>query len=102
MMTNCATDALEQAKLTTADMDRFFPHQANARIIDTVCDQLHLPASIAARTIDEFGNSSAATIPLSLSLASKSRPFQSGERLLLSAAGAGMLAGAAVWKIGAG
>ena len=102
MMTNCATDALEQAKLTTADMDRFFPHQANARIIDTVCDQLHLPASIAARTIDVFGNSSAAAIPLSLSLASKSRPFQSGERLLLSAAGAGMLAGAAVWKIGAG
>ncbi len=102
MMTNCAMDALEQAKLTAADVNRFFPHQANGRIIDTVCDQLHLPASIAARTIDVFGNSSAATIPLSLSLASKSRPFQSGERLLLSAAGAGMLAGAAVWKIGAG
>ncbi|EEQ92963.1 beta-ketoacyl-ACP synthase III [Brucella sp. ZJ1_1] len=102
MMLRCATDALEQAKLTASDVNRFFPHQANARIIDTVCDQLHLPASIAARSIGVFGNSSAATIPLSLSLASKSQPFQSGERLLLSAAGAGMLAGAAVWEIGDG
>ncbi|WP_461726197.1 beta-ketoacyl-ACP synthase III [Brucella sp. LJL56] len=102
MMTNCATNALEQAKLTAADVDRFFPHQANARIIDTVCDRLHLPASIAARTIETFGNSSAATIPLSLSLASRSRPFQPGEPLLLTAAGAGMLAGAAVWRIGDG
>lgn len=102
LMTHCARDALEQAQLGPADVDRFFPHQANARIIDTVCDQLGLPVSIAARTIAAFGNASAATIPLSLSLAAKTRPFQSGERLLLSAAGAGMLAGAALWTIGDG
>ena len=100
MMTRCAVDVLEQAKLAAADVDRFFPHQANARMIDTVCDQLHLPASIAARTIGAFGNSSAATIPLSLSLAAESRAFHPGERLLLSAAGAGMLAGSVAWKIG--
>ncbi|GAA5656128.1 acetoacetyl CoA synthase NphT7 [Brucella sp. NBRC 13694] len=102
MMSRCATDALERAALSATDVNRFFPHQANARITDTVCDQLHLPASITARSIALFGNSSAATIPLSLSLASKSQPFQSGERLLLSAAGAGMIAGAAVWEIGDG
>lgn len=100
LMTHCASDALEQARLDAAAVDRFFPHQANARIIDTVCDRLGVPASIAARTIGAFGNSSAATIPLSLSLAARSRPFQPGEQLLLSAAGAGMLAGAAVWAIG--
>ncbi|WP_411508175.1 beta-ketoacyl-ACP synthase III [Brucella anthropi] len=100
LMTHCASDALEQARLTPAAVDRFFPHQANARIIDTVCDQLGVPRSIAAGTISAFGNSSAATIPLSLSLAAQSRPFQPGERLLLSAAGAGMLAGAAVWTMG--
>ncbi|MBQ0710242.1 MULTISPECIES: beta-ketoacyl-ACP synthase III [unclassified Ochrobactrum] len=99
MMTRCAEDALEQASLVAADVDRFFPHQANRRIIDTVCGQLGLPVSIAANTIGAFGNSSAATIPLSLSLASGTRPFQPGERLLLSAAGAGMLAGAVVWNV---
>lgn len=102
MMTRCAADVLEQAKLAAADVDRFFPHQANARMVDTVCDQLHLPASITARTIGAFGNSSAATIPLSLSLAAESRAFHPGEQLLLSAAGAGMLAGSVVWKIGDG
>ncbi len=99
LMTHCARDALEQAHLGPADVDRFFPHQANTRITDAVCEQLHLPVSIAVRTIGVFGNSSAATIPLSLSLASEARPFEPGERLLLSAAGSGMLAGAAVWKI---
>ncbi|KAB2731109.1 beta-ketoacyl-ACP synthase III [Brucella intermedia] len=99
LMTHCARDALEQAHLGLADVDRFFPHQANTRITDAVCEQLHLPVSIAVRTIGAFGNSSAATIPLSLSLASEARPFEPGELLLLSAAGSGMLAGAAVWKI---
>lgn len=79
------------------DVDRFIPHQANARIVDAVCDQLGLSPTIAVRTIAEFGNSSAATIPLSLSLANMERPFMAGERLLLAAAGAGMTGGAVVF-----
>jgi 3-oxoacyl-[acyl-carrier-protein] synthase-3 len=49
------------------------------------------------RTIATYGNSSAATIPLSLSVANQTRPFAEGETLLLTAAGAGMMGGAAVY-----
>jgi 3-oxoacyl-[acyl-carrier-protein] synthase III len=99
MMAQCATLALGRAGLTPRDIDRFIPHQANSRIIDAACDQLGLSPAIAVRTIAEFGNSSAATIPLSLSMANKQRRFLAGERLLLAAAGAGMIGGAVVFGV---
>ncbi|MDH6233318.1 3-oxoacyl-[acyl-carrier-protein] synthase-3 [Mesorhizobium soli] len=100
MMGQSAVRAMEQAGLAVQDIHRFVPHQANSRIIDAVCDQLGVPRHKAVRTIDEFGNSSAATIPLSLSLANRERPFAPGERLLLAAAGAGMVGGAMVFGMG--
>jgi len=100
MMTRCAWRAMQQAETTAADIDRFVPHQANVRIFEAVCDNLGLASSKTVRTIAEFGNSSAATIPLSLSLASKERPFASGERLLMAAAGAGLAGGSIVFGIG--
>lgn len=99
MMTQSAVGAMGNARLAPGDIDRFFPHQANSRIIDATCDQLGLTPEIAVRTIAEFGNSSAATIPLSLSLANKQRPFAAGENLLLAAAGAGMIGGAVVMRV---
>ncbi len=96
MMRQSSIRAMEQAGLAAAAIDRFIPHQANARIIDAICDQLDLPHEKAVRTLGSFGNSSAATIPLSLSLADKERPFAPGERVLLAAAGAGMVGGAVV------
>jgi len=99
MMTQSSVRAMEQAGLTAKDIDRFVPHQANSRIIDAACDQLGLQPAKAVRTIGEFGNSSAATIPLSLSLANKQQPFVPGEHLLLAAAGAGMIGGAVVFGV---
>jgi 3-oxoacyl-[acyl-carrier-protein] synthase III len=99
MMTRCSIRAMEQAGLAPANIDRFVPHQANVRLIEAVCKNIGLPSSKTVRTIEEFGNSSAATIPLSLSLANKDRPFVSGERLLLSAAGAGLAGGSIVLGI---
>jgi len=90
MMAQCASRAMEQARVTAADIHRFVPHQANARIFDAVCEKLGLATGKTVRTIEEFGNASAATIPLSLSLANRDRPFVPGERLLLTAAGAGL------------
>ena len=90
---------MEQAGLAAQDIGRFAPHQANSRIIDAACDQLGLQPAKAVRTIGEFGNSSAATIPLSLSLANKQQPFAPGEHLLLAAAGAGMIGGALVFGV---
>jgi len=99
VMTQCAMRALKKAALTAADIHHFVPHQANARIFDAVCDKLDIPPSKTIRSIEEFGNSSAATIPLSLSLAHRAHPFRRGERLLLTAAGAGLTGGAVVFAV---
>ncbi|MDW5315382.1 beta-ketoacyl-ACP synthase III [Rhizobium sp. PL01] len=96
MMSDCARRALEHTGLGAADIHRFIPHQANARIFDAVCSDLGIPPEKTVRTIADYGNSSAATIPLSLSLAHRASPFKSGEKLLLTAAGAGLTGGACV------
>lgn len=99
MMTKCSIRAMKQAGLTPANIDRFVPHQANVRLFEAVCENIGLASSKTVQTIEEFGNSSAATIPLSLSLANQDRPFVAGERLLLTAAGAGLAGGSIVLGI---
>jgi 3-oxoacyl-[acyl-carrier-protein] synthase III len=100
MMTKCSMQAMQQAGVAAADIDRLVPHQANIHICDAVCENLGIASSKTVHTIEEFGNSSAATIPLSLSLSNISRPFATGERLLLTTAGAGLAGGSVVLGIG--
>jgi 3-oxoacyl-[acyl-carrier-protein] synthase-3 len=100
MMTECSARALRQAGLRAEEIDRFVPHQANLRILDAVCANLGISNHKMVQTLHEFGNSSAATIPLSLSLSHQERPLAPGERLLLTAAGAGLLGGSVVWAVG--
>ncbi len=96
MMTACAVRAMDAAGCNPQEISRFVPHQANARIFDAVCDRLAIEPARTVRSIADYGNSSAATIPLSLSLAREARPFDHGEKLLLTAAGAGLTGGAVV------
>ncbi|BCH27155.1 3-oxoacyl-ACP synthase [Mesorhizobium sp. L-8-10] len=96
MMTACSQDALAAARMRPQDIDRFVPHQANARIFDAVGRNLGIADEAIVKTIAEYGNSSAATIPLSLSLAHRAAPFRPGEKVLLAAAGAGLSGGALV------
>ncbi|MDQ0321724.1 3-oxoacyl-[acyl-carrier-protein] synthase-3 [Pararhizobium capsulatum DSM 1112] len=96
MMGHCAGRALEEARMCPADISHFVPHQANARIFDAVCSLLGIEPQKTVRTIVEYGNSSAATIPLSHSLAHRAAPFAIGEKLLLTAAGAGLTGGACI------
>lgn len=98
MMAQSAGSAVAQAGLAMADVDRFIPHQANSRITEALCEKLSIPNKIAVQTISEFGNSSAATIPISLSVINKGRPISPREVLLMSAAGAGMTGGSIVWR----
>ena len=99
LMARCSERALARAGLVATDIDHFVPHQANSRICGAVADKLGLDPAWTLSSIADFGNSSAATIPLTLSLAHSARPFARGERLLMTAAGAGLTAGAAVWRI---
>jgi 3-oxoacyl-[acyl-carrier-protein] synthase-3 len=96
LMTRTSRRAMEQAGVSAADIDRFIPHQANARMFDAVCDNLGIEKARTIRTIETYGNSSAATIPLSLSLANRETKFAEGETLLLTAAGAGLSGGSVI------
>ncbi|MEL4069756.1 beta-ketoacyl-ACP synthase III [Ochrobactrum sp. GPK 3] len=97
LMTVTSRNALEKADVEATRIDRFVPHQANARMFDAVAHNFDINPAKTVRTIATYGNSSAATIPLSLSVANQTRPYAEGETLLLTAAGAGMMGGAAVY-----
>ncbi|WP_404926486.1 beta-ketoacyl-ACP synthase III [Mesorhizobium sp. ORM16] len=96
MMSRCSQDALCAARMGSQDIDRFVPHQANARIFDAVGRVLRIDDEAIVKTIADYGNSSAATIPLSLSLSHRAQPFRPGEKILLAAAGAGLSGGALI------
>ncbi|MGX5829278.1 beta-ketoacyl-ACP synthase III [Mesorhizobium sp. 43Arga] len=96
MMSRCSRQALLAAGLSAPDIDRFVPHQANARIFNAVGKSLGIEDERIVKTIADYGNSSAATIPLSLSIAHSAAPIQPGKKLLLTAAGAGLAGGALV------
>ena len=98
LMTLSSRSALKQAKVNVSQIDHFIPHQANTRIFDLVAQNLAFNPSITLRSIEEFGNSSAATIPLTLSLADEARRFESGDILLITAVGAGFTGGAIVFR----
>ncbi|PSQ80499.1 MAG: ketoacyl-ACP synthase III [Bacteroidetes bacterium QS_8_68_15] len=91
---------LADADLTTDDVDWWVPHQANQRITDRAGEALGLPPERTVSIIERYGNSSAATIPLALSLASADGRLQRGDRVLLTAVGAGMIDAGAVLEWG--
>jgi 3-oxoacyl-[acyl-carrier-protein] synthase-3 len=99
IMTEAAQKALARAGLAVEDIDYFVPHQANARIIGAAQRQLGVEDAKMLSSVRLYANSSAATIPLTLSLAAEQRAFVPGERLLMSAAGAGLTGGAVVFEI---
>ena len=97
MMADTGCSALTSAGLDVTDVDHWIPHQANQRIISATQNKLGLADGTVLSSVRHYGNSSAATIPLTLSLAAESRAFAAGDILLMSAAGAGLTGGAVVW-----
>jgi 3-oxoacyl-[acyl-carrier-protein] synthase-3 len=88
--------ACERAGVRLDDIDLFVYHQANGRIIKAVTERLELPEERVADYVAETGNTSAASIPLTLSLLREDGRLRPGQRLLLSAVGAGFTWGAGV------
>ncbi len=99
LMADAAQRALAAADLTLDEVDYFVPHQANARIIGATRKQLGIPEEKLLSSVALYANSSAATIPLTLSLAAGEKPFAPGARLLMCAAGAGLTGGAVVFEV---
>ena len=96
-MQEAAIKAIQLARLTSADIDLFIPHQANIRIINATIKRAKIPAEKTFINIDKIANVSAATIPIALAQAKKEGRIKPGSNVLLSAFGAGFTwAGAVV------
>lgn len=96
MMAETARVALARAHVQLADIDHWAPHQANSRIIEATRAKLGIAPERVLSSVAEYANSSAATIPLTLSLMAEARGFAPGQKVLLSAAGAGLTGGSLV------
>ena len=86
--------ALEQAGLTGDDIDWLVPHQANLRIITSTAKKIGLPMEKVILTVQNHGNTSAASIPLALSTAVNGGQIQEGDLVLMEAIGGGLAWGA--------
>ncbi len=81
---------LEKAGMTKSQIDWLVPHQANARIIQAVAKRLELPMERVIVTIEEHGNTSAASVPLALDVPVRRDQIKPGDMLMLEAFGGGL------------
>ncbi|MSU89794.1 beta-ketoacyl-ACP synthase III [Rhodobacteraceae bacterium 2CG4] len=91
-------EALESAGLEVDDVDWVVPHQANLRIIKATAGKIGLPMEKIVVTVQDHGNTSAASIPLALSVANSQGRFRKGDLLLMEAIGGGLTWGAATLR----
>jgi 3-oxoacyl-[acyl-carrier-protein] synthase-3 len=91
-----ANEALAQAGLNSEDIDWLIPHQANLRIMHSTAKKMRLPLEKLVVTVDQHGNTSAASIPLALDQAVRDGRVQPGHKILLEGVGGGFTWGAAI------
>ena len=96
MITDVIVDAFEATGTGADDIDWFIPHQANKRIIDASAHKLHIAPQKVVLTVDRHGNTSAASIPLALSVAVADGRVKKGDLVLFEAMGGGFTWGSAL------
>jgi 3-oxoacyl-[acyl-carrier-protein] synthase III len=96
VLESVARSVLAKADKTEADIDFLIPHQANIRIMQGTARKLKLGADKLIVTVDEHGNTSAASIPLALDAAVRAGTIRRGHRLMLEGVGGGFTWGAAL------
>ena len=94
VLESAARAVLAKAGRSDADIDWLIPHQANIRIMQGTARKLRMPLDKLIVTVDEHGNTSAASIPLALDVALRSGRVQRGDTLLLEGVGGGFTWGA--------
>lgn len=92
--------AMFQANLTADEIDWLLLHQANQRIMDAVAKRLEIPAEKIISNIAEYGNTSAASIPLALDATVRAGKVKPGDTIAASGFGAGLTWGAAIFQWG--
>ncbi len=98
IMGEASIKALEACGLTTADVDLFIPHQANIRIIDAAASRLKLPPEKVFLNVQNYGNTSAASIPIALDEANRTGRLKKGDVAVVVGFGAGLTYAAGVMR----
>lgn len=93
-----AENAMKKASITAEDVAWLVPHQANLRIIKSTAQKMKLPMDRVVVTVQDHGNTSAASIPLALSVAAARGQIKRGDLLLTEAIGGGLAWGAAALR----
>ena len=99
LLESAARATLDKAGLSEADIDWLVPHQANIRIMQSTARKLKLSMDKVVVTVQQHGNTSAASIPLALDHAVRSGQVKPGETLLLEGVGGGFTWGAVLLKL---
>lgn len=95
-LTDSAIKILTEYNITVNEIDWFIPHQANARIIESVAQRLNLPLEKVIITVDQHANTSAASIPLALWTATQKGRVKPGDLILHEGIGGGLIWGSAL------
>ncbi|MBN9412419.1 MAG: ketoacyl-ACP synthase III [Candidatus Paracaedimonas acanthamoebae] len=95
-LTDSAIKILTEYNITVNEIDWFIPHQANARIIESVAQRLNLPLEKVIVTVDRHANTSAASIPLALWTATQEGRVKPGDLILHEGIGGGLIWGSAL------
>jgi 3-oxoacyl-[acyl-carrier-protein] synthase III len=98
MVSDVIEDAFKATGYNAADIDWFVPHQANKRIIDDTAKKLGLAPEKVVLTVDRHGNTSAASIPLALSVAVADGRIKRGDLVMLEAMGGGFTWGSTLLR----
>lgn len=97
-LADTAHRALDKAGLSAGDVDWLVPHQANLRIISATAQKMQLPMEKVVLTVADHGNTSAASIPLALSVADRQGKFQERDVVVTEGIGGGLSWGSVVLR----
>ena len=94
-------EVLKENELSVEDIDWFVLHQANARIVDAVARRLHIGMEKFPMNLQDYGNTSSASIPILLHELNRNGVLKKGQKLVLAGFGAGLSWGASIleWNI---
>jgi 3-oxoacyl-[acyl-carrier-protein] synthase-3 len=98
-METACKECLDEAGISEEEISWLIPHQANLRIIDAIAKRFeHLPPERIFKTVQKYGNTSASSVGIALDELLRGAPLKKGERILLTAFGAGLTWGAGVLR----
>lgn len=98
-LSSLANELIKEADISADDIDWLVPHQANFRILNSTAQKINMPMSKVVTTLQDHGNTSAASIPLALDHAIKTNQIKPGDTIISEAFGAGFVWGGFIAQI---